>query len=580
MSPPADQYLKVASPPYGLADVLLGPAGWTRLEPQSVSGDPAPGAEARTADPLWMVGRQWQFGELEGEDVATPVVLRVKVHHLPVTAWAPRGDSDAPVGSLPWRPLPPAVVLDELVEHVPRDAVSRGLRRRAETGAQLVDVLRERGETGTAGAVVAAYPLELPDDPADPAGDLDPAAQRLHDVLAGAVPDGLAVLDDVAGGEPPWVGDADDPDTVREVLTEWAAWAGGRPDAGGAWTTRRLEHRFALRCGSGDSQRVLLADAFPGGPLRWHHVRWAEGVQVTVDGDADLSPPVEQELVTLASPLRYPGMPADRYWQCEDSSVDVAAMQAQPHDLARLCLAEFAMTTGDDWLVVPVDAPAGSLCQVLGVEMTTTFGEVVTIDDVSDVRRRQGFTAFEIDGTDGGWLDGVLLPPVAATPLEGAAVEEVLFLRDEGANLVWAVERTVPGRSGDPRSRGDEPPPAPEPDPDGVRPGDLVYRLATTVPRHWIPFLPVSAGYARVRLRKGAVERDGAPILPVGTLLAPTPLDLPAEEVPREGVQVRAVPMLARRADGSYARWTAHRQRVGRGEGRSGWENDSALPPG
>jgi hypothetical protein len=99
------------------------------------------------------------------------------------------------------------------------------------------------------------------------------------------------------------------------------------------------------------------------------------------------------------------------------------------------------------------------------------------------------------------------------------------------------------------------------------------------VPAHWIPFLPVSDGYARVKLRKGAVERDGEPVLPVGTLLAPTPLDLPAEEVPREGVQVRAVPVLSRRSDGSYARWTAHRQRVGRGEGRSGWENDSALPP-
>jgi DNA-binding transcriptional ArsR family regulator len=36
-----------------LVGVALGDPAWTRLEPQSVSGDPNPGAEARIADPLW-----------------------------------------------------------------------------------------------------------------------------------------------------------------------------------------------------------------------------------------------------------------------------------------------------------------------------------------------------------------------------------------------------------------------------------------------------------------------------------------------------------------------------------------------
>src|SRR5437763_5396186 len=70
----------------------LGDPAWTRLEPQSVSGDPRPGAEARVADPLWMIGRQWQFGELEGENVGTPVAVHVRTRSLPVTAWAPGGE--------------------------------------------------------------------------------------------------------------------------------------------------------------------------------------------------------------------------------------------------------------------------------------------------------------------------------------------------------------------------------------------------------------------------------------------------------------------------------------------------------
>jgi hypothetical protein len=31
---------------------------WTRLEPRSRVADLSPGLEARTADPLWMLGRQ------------------------------------------------------------------------------------------------------------------------------------------------------------------------------------------------------------------------------------------------------------------------------------------------------------------------------------------------------------------------------------------------------------------------------------------------------------------------------------------------------------------------------------------
>ena len=56
---------------------LLEPPGWTRLEPQSVSGDPTPGLEARLHDPLWLLTRQWQLGEFHGEDVGSPVLVHI-----------------------------------------------------------------------------------------------------------------------------------------------------------------------------------------------------------------------------------------------------------------------------------------------------------------------------------------------------------------------------------------------------------------------------------------------------------------------------------------------------------------------
>ena len=60
----------------GLAKI---PPAFTRLEPQSVSGDPSPGLEARVHDPLWLLGRQWHMGEQQGENASTPLVVGLSV---------------------------------------------------------------------------------------------------------------------------------------------------------------------------------------------------------------------------------------------------------------------------------------------------------------------------------------------------------------------------------------------------------------------------------------------------------------------------------------------------------------------
>ena len=569
-----------------LAAILAIPPALTRLEPQSVSGDPSPGAEAAVADPLWMLGRQWQLGELLGEDVGSPVSVRVERRALPITAWAPAGSvdgTDDPVDLPHWRPWPQGAVLDEMIEHVPRDAAQRGLRWRAESGEQLLDMLRDGGHETAAAGALAAHPLVLGEDPADPGGRLDPLAARLFAVLDGAVPDGAGARAALEAGDPDWVTSAPDPAGVRAVAGDWLRWVTGPADAGGAWTTTRLEHRFLLRFGHGSDSVVVRATAFGAGSARWHHFEWLKDVTVNVEGDADLAADDATADVMLAAPLRYPGMPADRYWQLEEGSVDVAAIEAQPHDLARLCLAEFALVSGDDWLIVPVDGKLGAVNQVGKVSLTTTFGEVVDVSEAAHDRRTRGFRMFEVTSAGGESLPGVVLPPIAATPLLGEPIEEVAFVRDETANMGWAVERVVPGRSGDPRPRAAEPQPQRPLPPADLNPDDVLYELAVPVPAHWIPLVPIATTPGALALRKGAMVHDGQPVLAQGVLLAPTPLTFPSEEIPREGITVRAVPALARRPDGTYARWTGHRIRTGRGEGSSGYASDetrTAHSPG
>ena len=165
------------------AFALADPPTWTRLEPQSTTGDPQPGTEARVHDPLWLMGRQWQLGEFEGEDAGTPVTVRVVSSTRPVDRWAPGGQTQGrPIGSAPQD------LLEPLVEREPVLVASPGLRPRAEAGAALVAALDEAGLSAHAATIVAQCPLVL-DPSGHPGGAqaaLDPAWLRLVRMLGDA----------------------------------------------------------------------------------------------------------------------------------------------------------------------------------------------------------------------------------------------------------------------------------------------------------------------------------------------------------------------------------------------------------
>ena len=47
---------------------------WMRLEPRSRDAEMNTSLQARIYDPLWLLARQWQLGEFQGEDNGSPVV--------------------------------------------------------------------------------------------------------------------------------------------------------------------------------------------------------------------------------------------------------------------------------------------------------------------------------------------------------------------------------------------------------------------------------------------------------------------------------------------------------------------------
>ena len=551
--------VRIKAVPDAIRAVALEPPSWTRLEPQSVTGDPTPGLEARVHDPLWLLARQWQFGEFRGEDAGTPLGVKLDVTSERATAWQP-GD---PKAEAPAQLLPMNEPLDPTVEREPPAGDGPGLRQRAECGSLLVGALAEAGFDARS-ALLGTCGFS---------DDLPPPFQ----ILARAVPDSERAAATLEAGSPSWLAGA--PAAGLDAAQEWLTWyrrnVSPPPAASDSWIGERIEYRFSIRVGGGETQRVLTAPLHEGGAIDWYSFDFAPNRQLTIDGEDAPIAAATRTISAMASPVRYSGMPADRLWQFEDGSVNLGKLEVQRHDLARLCFVEFAMIHGNDWFVVPLDAEAGSLTTVTRLEYTTTFGDQFVVPPVDDRGRSGRFRLFGVSaiGSDE-VLEGFLVPPAARGTLEGRPLEEVLLLRDETANMAWAVEAIVQDAGGDPRSRRDEqrrhnPPEPPAP------PAELRYLLATEVPRHWIPLVPIpTSGRGGFILRKGTMtEQDDS----LGQLLDPTPMDLHEEEIPREGVHVRRVPALIRAPDGHCVRWIARRVSVGRGEGSSGLAFDAAV---
>jgi len=168
----------------------------------------------------------------------------------------------------------------------------------------------------------------------------------------------------------------------------------------------------------------------------------------------------------------------------------------------------------------------------------------------------------------------LLLSPGAVAPLDGSAIEEVLLLRDELANMVWGIERTVSGASGQPFDRTtawnislpSSPPPAADALPH--------YRLGSSVPDYWIPFLPVrnSVPNGAVKLLRGKLPTATTGAL--GRILNETNSGFLLEEVPAEGVLLERRYRSARGLDGSVFVWIGRLRSIGQGEGRSGLRFD------
>jgi hypothetical protein len=161
----------------------------------------------------------------------------------------------------------------------------------------------------------------------------------------------------------------------------------------------------------------------------------------------------------------------------------------------------------------------------------------------------------------------------------------VLFLRDEYANMVWGIERTVCNELGKPTNGYDLHLELNGPflkTEDAIKNELPRFRLASPVPTNWIPYLPFHIDATNIELRRAVMmrnETNTAPedIEPISFLAQNELLTIREEASPRAGVRVQLTKQRVRWTDGQTYLWLGRKVLAGKGEGSSGLTFDQLL---
>ena len=593
---------------------------WNRLEPQPGSNDLSVALRCEIRDALWMLARQWQMGEFRAEDAGTCAFVKVQCESTFARKLSLQGGEP--------RPCSPETPLNFLAEgtapletHSPSEGAppALSLDLRVEWGRYWLRLLKVKLPAAQASAAIKQFkatPLlhfrmpvaETTEAQVTHAATLanQPYAQMLSALGSGRALDGWQLFQQLQTQrasnflpQPDGAVDQLGEDFKKWVTDTFPALA---ESAASGWNAARLEYHFDCAAPNPDAPPTILRVAeHDGSELDWHAFEQGSDGPIPVHPDLKQAQanaaPIRRVATLLPRTLSFPGAPRNRWWEMEDSTIDLANLRPSITDSAQLVLAEFALLFSNDWLTFPLDLPTGSLNQISRFVVTDVFGGVTK---VSPTLQDERWGLFSIAGKT---ASALWLPPVATSVTQSSAKEEVLLLRDEMANLAWGIENIIPDGLGGGR--------------DGLEAAvalrewleqllgtqetslsesanalfaDRQYVLGTTVPENWIPFVPIRFDKnGQMRLRRAALPRtlkDRPPtrIRPRTQLLRQglesaqaQPFDLNEEEITMPGILVRQCWRQTRWFDGKIFTWLAREKLYARPARGSGLQFDSAV---
>jgi hypothetical protein len=586
---------------------------WNRLEgrPRTDKFDRALKAEVR--DALWMLTRQWQLGEFNGDDAGSPIFAKAHLTTTKIRKY--RADAHSV------EPFDDNVPLEAKVERRPIVFTFAGtdmaLDLRLLMGRQWLKMIAAVGSLEA--QFIAAYPIHSPDptDQQDAHICAHPEAWSAFTAASGRRMDGAKLYQYVTSDSTHHAYDGilgltaqqqADIDTLALRFVGWFERLYYQPPASreDAWQPDRLEYQFACSAPVAQGEKILTAEEYYHGRLDWYNLDIDPSVTTLGDpAPPDPALPAGDTQTLLPAPVVFEGMPNTRWWMFEDRRTNFGDVKPDTTDLAKLLLVEFCLIYANDWFLIPYRLPTGSLARVRGLAVTNVFGERTWVEaagrGLDEDWQRWAMFLLNIkgEGREAADTSLVLLPTVPKVQ-EGTPLDEVMLIRDEMANMVWGVEKRIPLPSGDSKPGAEAaqeslaffkqdlerrldvaPPLAPV-----EYHAKIHYQVMNSVPENWIPLIPVhvDGDNREIQLQRAALPRtlEGDPdpprkvhprtvLLREGLDQAPAvPYFLHEEEVSRAGVRVTQSFQRTRWRDGSVFVWLGVRKRTGRGEGASG----------
>ena len=488
---------------FQISDLLIGAyrfasiTAYNRLEvsPRTVDFDRSLRAEVR--DGLWMLTRQWQFGEFKGEDAATAVTTQIEAEHTVIDRIGLAGNNAFPYET--------RVPLETIVES---ENIPPGVFLVVQMGRYFLKLMRGSSLpafTHDLQLLLDRYPLDYTPDENDREG------KQLLLSVQGKIFDGFLLYADIITAEGTstvfgnWAENAGLSDPVKlielsELFRNWYDRNYARPkeNTPPAWQPDKLEYEFTVSSPLiGDHQATLVAERYHEGHLDWYSFDLDRNKTVADPGETG-SPTEDRKKLRsyIPSPVTFKGMPNPRFWTMEEGQTDFGKIDTSPTGLLHLLLAEFGLTCSNDWFMLPYELSINTLCEIKKIIVRDVFGQYTLVRPAggaieSQWQRWSMFTHTDRSANPSSG-DLFYLTPTVTRIQEGEPLEEVNFIRDEMANMVWGVETTVPSQSGKGVS-GKEMALKPEAETTfDATPGVKIrYILGTTVPENWIPFIPV-----------------------------------------------------------------------------------------
>jgi len=440
---------------------------WQRLEPRARSDNFSESIQVKIRDPLWIIGRQWQLGEFKGEDAGSPILAQIKLHTSKIDLFK--------AGEYLSKNSVQRINKNQPLEtNVEREPWYIDYRMSIQIGIQFEEELKRQNlDDNEISEIRNEFLFESLSS--EEKLHCDKPSLNYIRFFENNISSGKKLIEQpgMVSSDPNLNGYFNNiPDEKKPLVVKalkdlffWyhKMYDQSNSEDGNTWDRNKFEHEFTVSApGNNDqNQYVLEVPEYKGGDLDWSDFSIINNPSAKLNPpDRELADaPVPHEGIFIPTNIEIPGGPDRRWWAFEDKKIDFGKADVKTTDLGKILLMEFALIHGNDWYQIPVPMEIGSICKLDFLKVTNVFGETVEIEragssENSNWQRWDMFTLSEKanfslnNEVNAGSADLFFMPPSLGRSEDSESLEEVLFLRDEMANKVWAVEHRIMNQMG------------------------------------------------------------------------------------------------------------------------------------